>query len=119
MDPNKNENTSQGKRKANPESYSRNIIKKSRVKAEPYKNYKGDDIPGRTLGPPCRQDRTLDESVRKTSSAEGLLKKQFGIPISRNGDISRIRANMIHGMMKAAIAHTSVMITSNVITRKN
>lgn len=48
------ENTSQGKRKAVPENYKRNIVKISRVKGEPYKNYKGDYIPGKVLGPPCR-----------------------------------------------------------------
>lgn len=53
MNPNENENTSHVKRKANSESYSRNIIK-SRIKGEPHKNYKGDNIPGRTLYPPCR-----------------------------------------------------------------
>lgn len=47
-------NPPQGKRKAIPECYKRNIIKKSRVKGEPYTSSKGDDIPGKIIGPPCR-----------------------------------------------------------------
>lgn len=55
MEPDRDENnTFLGKRRADPTSYQRNIIKKSRVKGEPYKNYNGDNIPGRALGLPCR-----------------------------------------------------------------
>lgn len=53
MEPDRDENnTFLGKRRADPTSYQRNIIKKSRVKGEPYKNYNGDNIPGRALGLP-------------------------------------------------------------------
>lgn len=48
------ESSSSGKRKANPLNYKRNVIKKSRVQGKPYINYKGDTIPSKVMGPPCR-----------------------------------------------------------------
>lgn len=48
------EPSSSGKRKANPLNYKRNVIKKSRVEGKSYTNYKGDNIPSKVMGPPCR-----------------------------------------------------------------
>nr|CAH7732278.1 unnamed protein product [Callosobruchus chinensis] len=69
MEPNKDENnTSERKRKADPKSYQRNIIKKSRVRGEPYKNNKGDDVPSKILGPPCRGSTKIEVCLKAFSS---------------------------------------------------
>lgn len=50
-----NEDTSSGgKRKATPKDYERNVVKKARVKGEPYKNSKGVYIPGKAMVRICR-----------------------------------------------------------------
>lgn len=52
---NNEDNHSRRKRKANPQKYERNIVKKSRAKGEPYKNSNGVYVPGKTvMGPICR-----------------------------------------------------------------
>ncbi|CAH1968729.1 unnamed protein product [Acanthoscelides obtectus] len=53
MDSTENESSSHRKKRANPDFYQRSIIKKERVKGEPYKNYKGNNIPGKILGSAC------------------------------------------------------------------
>lgn len=51
---NNEQNPSQGRKKSVHENYKRNVIKKSRVRGEPYKNTKGVYIPGKKMGPICR-----------------------------------------------------------------
>ncbi|KAJ4426861.1 hypothetical protein ANN_26660 [Periplaneta americana] len=47
-----------GKRKANPQSYKRNVVKQARLKGEAYTNYSGKKIDAKTVGENCRMQCT-------------------------------------------------------------